>query len=506
MNLNATNRYVSGTGNDANNGLSPTTAYRNLQKAADIVQSGDTVFVLNGTYVNEYEGGDVVNINRAGTANQWIVFINYQNHTPKLVFNGWGGFIMTYKAAYIEINGFDVEGNNSNVTLEDALNQSQGCNNPGGDFQPQYNGNGIAADGRGGSATQRPHHIRILNNKVHDCGGGGIGFVQTDYVTVRNNEVYNNAWYTIFGNSGISLYQCWNSDNNTTDFKNVIENNICHHNRLFVPWVYGPCAIYDGNGIIIDDNNNTQNASDLGIYTGKTVIQNNLLYKNGGSGAHVYESQNVTIRHNTAYRNSQSPETVGGEIFSNTSKNVAIVNNILFAADSNVINSNYQNINLVYQNNLHWNGTSAAVTNNTCKVANPLFVDEDALDFRLLPGSPCIDKASNANTTNLDINGIVRPQGILSDIGAYEFVVTNAIETPNSLEMVKVYPNPSDGVAFFETKREIDYIVCVNTLGQRKRMVALSNKIDLTGEAVGLYQLIFYKDGEILQIVSFVKE
>lgn len=43
--------YVSGTGNDSNDGLTTTTAFRTLQRAANKVSApGDTVYVMNGTY------------------------------------------------------------------------------------------------------------------------------------------------------------------------------------------------------------------------------------------------------------------------------------------------------------------------------------------------------------------------------------------------------------------------------------------------------------------------
>ncbi|MEH2450233.1 hypothetical protein [Nostoc sp.] len=45
--------YVSGTGDDKkNNGLKEGAAFRTLQKAADLVQAGDTVYVMNGTYTH----------------------------------------------------------------------------------------------------------------------------------------------------------------------------------------------------------------------------------------------------------------------------------------------------------------------------------------------------------------------------------------------------------------------------------------------------------------------
>jgi hypothetical protein len=43
--------YVSATGNNSNNGLTPQTAFATLQHAANIVTAGDSVLVLSGNYV-----------------------------------------------------------------------------------------------------------------------------------------------------------------------------------------------------------------------------------------------------------------------------------------------------------------------------------------------------------------------------------------------------------------------------------------------------------------------
>ncbi len=53
--------------------------------------------------------------------------------------------------------------------------------------------------------------------------------------------------------------------------------------------------------------------------------------------------------------------------------------------------------------------------------ADPLFVDPVAGDFRLRAASPCIDTATSAGAPPTDILGVLRPQGIRVDMGAYEF-------------------------------------------------------------------------------------
>ena len=421
-----TTYYVSGMGDDNNNGLSTTTAFRTLQMAANLVNPGDVVFAMNGIYSNQLPGYDVLWIARSGTASAYIEFKNYPGHSPKIKFTGWQGIKFNDGAAYIKVSGFEVEGNNANVTLANALNQPGSCANPTGASVPIYNGNGIASDGR--DAVLKPHHLVVSNNVVHDCGGGGISMIQSDYITVENNVIYNNSWYTIYGASGISFWQLWNFDNNTSGYRNIIRNNRCFGNRLYVPWI-GQCAITDGNGIIIDDTRNTQNGSTLGAYNGRTYVVNNIVWNNGGSGIHTYESEHVDIVNNTAYKNAQSTE-LSGEIFANASNDIRIYNNILVNPAGKGLNSNYSNTNVFYNYNLHFGGGTAALTGANTATGNPNFVNANATlnaDFHLMVGSAALNIGTNSLAPTVDCEQNPRPSNNI-DIGAYEFSAAMPVE------------------------------------------------------------------------------
>lgn len=430
--LQAVTYHVSPTGSDTDDGLSTSTSFKTIQHAADLTIPGDTVYVMNGTYSNEFTWQDLVKISRSGTIGNPIVYTNYPGHNPKIEFNGWHAFKIedtgSAGVSYIEISGFEIEGNNANINLADALNQPAGCNDLAGNPDGFYNGNGIASDGR---YQGKNHHITIRNCKVYNCAGAGISAIHTDYVTIENCEVYNNAWYSIYGNSGITLYQLYNFDNNNSGYRNVIRNCKVYSNRMDVPWIAFCNTITDGNGIIIDDSRNTQNGSTNGTYTGKTLIENNIVYENGGRGIHIFESDNVDVLNNTTYANGQSVEIDDGEITAVYASNVKVYNNIIYAKTGERLNKIQFASNVIFDYNLNYNSTQFDQTGaNSLSNTNPNFTNLNNRDFSLGAGSPAIDTGSETAGcfSSYDIDGVNRPIGSAPDIGAYESSLVLPVE------------------------------------------------------------------------------
>ena len=421
----AKNYYVNAkSGNQKFDGLSSAHPKKTIQEAADQTKPGDTVFVMNGTYSNDCSPCNVLNVTKGGNKKKYIVYTNYPNHRPVISFNGWAGISVSNGASYINITGFEVIGNNSKVTLAKALKQPQSCANKKGSIDPKYNGNGIVVES---SKKKRSHHIIIAKNIVHDCGGGGIGASQCDYVTVEENIVYNTSWYSLFGTSGIALYQFWNYDK-AEGYHNIIRRNKCYNNRSYVPWIK-MCKIYDGNGIIVDDFRNKQNGSKLGVYKSRTLIENNICWYNGGTGIHAFQSDHIDIINNTAYCNSRTPEFNPGQILVGVSNDNKIINNILVSDSNAAINSNYLNTNLTYENNLHYNITNPgkakiSVTSASClNGLNPAFVNPTnnlKANFKPQVKSPVVGRGNTHVYSQADFEGTKRGQGKAVDIGAYE--------------------------------------------------------------------------------------
>lgn len=94
--------YVSVNGNDNNDGLTPNTSFATLQRAANIVAAGDSVFVSSGNYTG-------FDIRTSGTSAMPIVFEALDNNVIIDVRNPKTNDGINIEGAdWIEINGFNV--------------------------------------------------------------------------------------------------------------------------------------------------------------------------------------------------------------------------------------------------------------------------------------------------------------------------------------------------------------------------------------------------------------
>jgi parallel beta-helix repeat protein len=434
--------YVSAEeGNDGFDGKSPEKAFKTLQKAANSSNPGDTLLVMNGNY--ESNGQTLLTISTSGLKDNWITYKAYPGHQPKLKIAGsvWNAVIID--ANYIVFEGFELEGNNQNLTLADAEAAETEAENGGTDWYNygNYNTNALTL---GGNNSKGSHHIVVRNCLIHDFPGSGIASIRTDYVTIENCILFNNAWYTMYAGSGISLYHSWNSDN-STGYKNYIRDNICHDNKTLVKWV-GTGSYSDGNGIIIDDNKNKQSGALGGAYTGRTLVENNICFNNGGSGIHAYSSSHVDIINNTAYNNGIVPQVAYPEIYQNTCTDGKVMNNIMYARTGGKVNDNYNNNGIVYDYNIYFNG-AVAIKGKNDLVADPLFVnasvDPATADFHVKDGSPAIDFGTSELFASKDISGETRPKGSRVDAGAYESAYTVGINSSLNSTEFSIWPNPA---------------------------------------------------------------
>ncbi|MBC7902037.1 MAG: hypothetical protein H7Y27_01380, partial [Gemmatimonadaceae bacterium] len=168
--------HVSGAGNDAADGKSPSMAFRSLKKAAAAVQPGDVVLIGNGDYTDEDkgDGSAVVNLSTSGRPNAWITWKAAPGAKPVVRPAGWCGIEIT--ASYNILDGLTVAGANDSLVL---LHAQMEAKNKTPD--PKYNSNGIFFNGRNRKPDEKPHHLIIRNCTVNDCPGGGIVGIEMDY-------------------------------------------------------------------------------------------------------------------------------------------------------------------------------------------------------------------------------------------------------------------------------------------------------------------------------------
>ncbi|MBC7888459.1 MAG: choice-of-anchor D domain-containing protein [Ferruginibacter sp.] len=417
----ATNYYVDAVnGNNSNNGLSAGAAKLSIQAASNLTNPGDTVFIMNGTYIaTNNSNQSIVTITRSGTAGNYITYKPFPGHTPKmlhlsgLTYQVWRAIAI--KASYIVIDGIEIEGANASLNYADAYQTWQDYENGIKDWPKISSFNCGSIDISG---SENPHHVIIRNCKIHDTGGG-IGGSNCDYITIENNLVYNNCWYSMYAGSGMSILDPKSIDT-ITSYKMFIRNNIVHNNKTLIPWERIN-ALSDGNGIILDVN--IGNGTTVAPYIGRYLVENNVSYNNGGGGVHAYKAAHVDIINNTAYNNG----TVVGypEIDANQCSDVKIYNNIMYARTGGNCNGN--DANTIYDYNLYYNGPAYKkgphdITVTTAPQFENRATDATA-DFRLKNTNPALNNGSNipGQFAQKDIVGVSRPVGFSTDMGAYEF-------------------------------------------------------------------------------------
>lgn len=515
VSISAENYFVSSVlGSNSNNGLSDTKPKGTIQSAVNLTVPGDTVFVMNGTYNSTF--GPVVNLLPAnsGSAGKYITYKAYRGHKPKITASGNVWNAVSINASYVVFEGFELEGNNSNITYEAAYQSYQNYLNNIRNWAiiANYNTNGISIGGPG-QESKLPHHVTIRNCIIHDFPGGGLSSIQADYTTFENNLIYNNAWYMMYGGSGISILCPYDSDNSTT-YRNIIRNNICHTNKTTIPWASAQ-KLSDGNGIIIDVNvtgySGGPTTSQIG-YKGRTLVENNLSINNGGSGIHSYKADHVDIVNNTAYHNG----TVVGypDIFTNNCNDVNITNNIMYSRDGGQCNSNPKNSTEVYDYNLYFNGSVGKLGANDL-VGDPQFISLSLIrsegNFRLSENSPAINSGTSGICAKNDLEGRRRPVGGIVDRGAFEYDIALKPEAVYPMgNSLRVYPNPTAGKIFMsgESLKNIEKVEILSLSGKLEKTWNFyqqeNSVINIGSLSSGMYVLkIFGSDcNEVVKIIK----
>lgn len=402
-----TTYYVSPTGNDSSDGRTPGTAFRTLQRGGDLLAAGDVLQLASGDYVQPDSSKAVLRIKRAGNPAAWIAIRAGAGQHPRVVSRNRLG-IQIDSSSYILIEGLELQGNA--LQLDSAWAVAQ-ANDP---TNPLTNNVGILVGGLG----RYSHHVALRNNSIHDFPGSGIATVNTDYLLIQGNTIHGNALYSPKAGSGVSTFQNWNYDNGGGYHNRILANRVYHNSNLVPNLATGTYT--DGNGIIVDDARNTKNGATIGAYNGRTLIENNVVYENGGRGIHVYLSDHVDIVNNSTYHNTLQPRGTKGEVTLVSASDIRVMNNVLVSPAGGRTNQLYLATDVTNDYNLVSDATHYDLPGaHDLLDADPQYNAAPA-DLTLKSGSPAVDRGGLGLYAKTDFLGHDRPFGRTVDQGAYE--------------------------------------------------------------------------------------
>lgn len=405
--------YVSPAGDDQNSGSSPATAWRTLQKAADVVGPGDRVDVLPGGYAG-------FNLFTSGAPGQEIHF----DARPGVLLTGVNGFtnqdtINLEGASYVVVEGFRIVG-----TGDPATHRA-----------------GVRAVGL--SAGQLASHVTVRRCAVDLAGRWGVfsGFVDDmvvedcvlsraadehgvyvsnsgDRPIIRRNRIFDNHSNGIHMNGDASL----GGDGVISDA--LVERNVVFGNGDGNPAFGAP----GGSGINCDGLRDS-------------ILRNNLLFGNHKSGISLYRedgglpSSGNLVAHNTVVNADDARWCMNVK---NGSRDNVIVSNVFYNAHpsrgsidmtSDCLPGTFCDFNAVedrFSLDDVWIGLAAwqAATgfDAASYVTTPAALFEDAVadDYRLRAGSPALDAGDPTVAVADDLFGLPRPSGASPDAGAVE--------------------------------------------------------------------------------------
>jgi len=240
---------------------------------------------------------------------------------------------------------------------------------------------------------------------------------QSDSILIEGNTTHDNALFEPDQHSGISVYQPQRREDAEGEYGVIIRNNISFNNINLVDNVnFGRPT--DGNGIVLDDFQNSQQPTGNGVdYDRRTLVENNITFSNGGNGIHVFRSHDIDIRNNTSVGNVSNLNN-GAQINVSSSRDVNVFNNIVSAeAGQNAVRStNSSNVTLQFN---VIDGPEVGFANDSTNFFNtdPGFINGT---FELRATSPAVDAGREIDDAfEFDALGQDRVVGTI-DIGAIE--------------------------------------------------------------------------------------
>jgi hypothetical protein len=411
-------------GNDANSGRREDKAWRTIQKAADVLEPGNTAWIMAGLY-NEH-----VQAQNSGELHAPITFSAYPRHDVTI--DGTGiplpegpelrGLFEIDGKDYVTVSGLAVTNSARYGILAERMRGAviKHCRT--------YN------TVQSGIMAHQAQDVFIDDNEIElACNPGLEECLTVSTVTnfvVSNNRVHHDGP----GTGGVLGVDIKHGSFNGQVFGNHIYNSAL--SGLYIDGaLYGVADVDIFNNVIHDaTRSGIIVASERGGTVERIRIFNNIVYRCGEAGLWLgdwfwegteHRLNDIKIINNTFWNNGEDYGWSGGGVYVKNAEatNIGIRNNI--CSQNHAFQIVIEAGQATADNNLTWPFRGRAQEIHGEIEADPVFINplcRSNPSFHLAPASPAIDAGDGTDAPDDDFDGTERPQGDGYDIGAYEYM------------------------------------------------------------------------------------
>ena len=402
------NVYYVDNGHPSSSDGNPGTAqlpWLTIQKGINEAFAGDTVLIRSGVY------SENLAMQRSGNPGQYIVIRAYPGERPAIDGSNTSSNRLvdwtSLRPEYIVFEGLDVRnGAGWGIWVNGSNNIIKKCRvYDNGRIEPQASGIIII------SADNNV----IRSNQVFRNAWNGINCESTSGTIIRNNYIYDNSLH-----AGINIFPITSGVQNM-EAGNDIRYNVIHGNETGIYMRYQQDNEIVGNLIYNNVENGIflhQHPSGPVIYEARTRIYNNTVAGNGLNGLRNANATHLDVQNNCFVYNSARDVSYEINFSAAVLAGHTLDYNSYYGDEAEVIFWAGVQYEL-----LEFRSSTVHADNGTDR--NPLFVNRNTQNYRLLEASPLIDSGINLyiEGVTVDLDALPRPQGNGFDIGAYEFEV-----------------------------------------------------------------------------------
>jgi len=431
-----------------------------IQKAADTMVAGDTVYIKEGVYAER------VVAQQSGSSDKFITYIAYSGHKSVIDAGGTGTAFSIIRKSYIKIDGLEIKNAGGwGILVEDSTNieirnvkasysnleniQIRGESSQivvekcDVGYSQQYSGIDIYQYGG------RPHHVTVKNCIAHhNQQFAGIASEQADNLIIDSNICYADELGIDIGSGDKNIirnnttYDCETGIALSSNEDSEIYDNIIYN--IENEAIYSYCFSVNAEAHARNKwYRNIVYNSGFGIYESKWDWQgnegassdhefyNNIFYDIGIHGTYrvpfyFQGSTGIKFYNNTIYLNPNhhAVQFLEGAVNSKVENNIISIS----GDKSPIIMDSSSTSGSVVDYNCYQNRARIVAGPGTHSIAkDPKFVDVAGHDFHLQKTSPCVDAGDPATGAGFDLDGRQSPQdgngdgNAIVDMGAYEY-------------------------------------------------------------------------------------